>query len=434
MRLLFLTQWFDPEPGHFRGLPLARALQDRGHDVTVITGYPNYPGGKIYSGYRQRPFFSEVMDGVTVHRVPLFPSHGSSAIGRVLNYTSFTLSLSTLGLVRAPKTDICYVYHPPPTIGFAAMLHKALRRTRFVYHIADMWPESVIESGMLRRGRASKVIAGAINAWCRLVYAQADAITVLSPGFKRMLVQRGVPAEKVRVVYNWSDDSALAPMERDETLAVGLGMADRFNVVYAGNFGPLQNLQTLIDAANRLRDLPNIQIVLAGSGQMEESLKQHATRTGAENVRFLPRRPQTEMAAVNALADVLYISLRDKRFLRATIPGKTQVVLASGVPALVAARGDAADLVQSSGGGVACASEDPEEIAASVRTLYAMSADERKAMGERGRQFYLTHLSLSAGTQSMETIFHSILNEHSRSRISGRIGPDIPDGRSGELS
>src|SRR5205809_7924688 len=187
MRTIFLTQWFDPEPGAIRGLPLARWLTARGHDVRVLTGVPNYPGGRVYPGYRMRLWQREVMDGVSVLRVPLYPSHDTSPVGRVANYTSFALSAATLGAALIGRGDVAYVYHPPATVGLPAVVLTALRGVPFVYHIADMWPEAVVASGMLGDNAARRVVERLLAGWCRLTYGRAGALSVLSPGFKRLL-------------------------------------------------------------------------------------------------------------------------------------------------------------------------------------------------------------------------------------------------------
>ena len=151
MRIVLLSQWFDPEPGATKGLPLAKWLEERGHTVKVLTGFPNYPGGKVYDGYAIRPWQRQTMDGINVLRVPLYPSHDRSAAGRIANFTSFAVSAATIGTAMIGPADVGYVYHPPPTIGLAAVAMKMLRRIPFAYHIADMWPDTVFESGMKTR-------------------------------------------------------------------------------------------------------------------------------------------------------------------------------------------------------------------------------------------------------------------------------------------
>ena len=406
MRLLFLTQFFDPEPGAIRGLPLARWLARRGHAVRVVTGFPNYPGGRLYPGYRLRWRRWEVRDGVAVLRVPLYPSHSRSAVGRIANYTSFALAASTIGLALAGPADVAYVYHPPATVGLPGLVLKALRGLPMVYHIADMWPESVVHSGMAGHGLCRAALARMISSWCAVVYRASDAITVLSPGFRRMLAERGVPGEKISVIYNWADD-VFQPLARDDRLAVELGLAGRFNVLYAGNLGAFQGLETVIRAAALLKEYPQIQLVLAGTGQHELALRNLARQTAAP-VLFLGARPYGEMPRINALADVLLVHLKDLPFFAHTIPSKTQVALASGRPVLMAVRGDAAELVARAGAGLLCEPENPQALAAAVLEFFRMPEEQREAMGRRGREFYLREMSLDLAGQRMEELFGQV--------------------------
>lgn len=409
MRVLLLSQWFDPEPGATKGLPLAKWLQGRGHEVKVLTGFPNYPGGKVYDGYKIKPWQRQEMDGVPVLRVPLYPSHDTSAKGRILNFSSFALSAATIGAAGIGGADVGYVYHPPPTIGLAAMSLKLFRRIPFVYHIADMWPDTVMESGMVAPGPKRDRMEKWINRWCNLVYRQAAAITVLSPGFKDILIARGVPAEKIHVIYNWTDEGAFHPSEPDMKLAAELGLAGRFNVVYAGNLGPMQNLETAIHAAKLVeQDRPDIQVVIAGTGHEEDKLRALAKQLDAKNVLFLGRRQYWEMTAINAIADVLLVHLRDLPFFAATIPGKTQVALASGRPALMAVAGDAAELIETAGAGRACPPENPDAMAAAMRALHDLPAEERAQMGRNAADFYQREISLEVGGARTESLLASV--------------------------
>jgi glycosyltransferase involved in cell wall biosynthesis len=197
MRILMLTQWFDPEPT-FKGLTFAKALRERGHEVEILTGFPNYPGGKVYPGYRIRPFQREVMEGIPVIRVPLYPSHDNSAIRRVANYATFALSAAAIGTAAVKPADVMYVYHPPATVAFPAMLIGSIRRIPFVYDIQDLWPDTLGATGMVN----NKSLLKMVGRWCRWTYRAAARIVVLSPGFKELLVARGVPREKIEVIYN----------------------------------------------------------------------------------------------------------------------------------------------------------------------------------------------------------------------------------------
>jgi len=408
MRILLLSQWFDPEPGATKGLPLAKWLQGRGHEVKVLTGFPNYPGGKVYEGYRIRPWQRQVMDDVPVLRVPLVPSHDSSARNRILNYTSFAASATMIGGPAIGPADVCYAYSPPPTVGLPAVALKKTRGIPFLYHIADMWPDTVVESGMMAPGRKLETMEKYINVWCNFVYRQAAAITVLSPGFKEILVERGVPEEKIHVIYNWTDEDAFFPKAPDMELAKELGLLDRFNIIYAGNLGPMQNLETTVRAAKLLEHLPEIQLVICGTGHEEEKLKTLAKEIGADNVRFIGRRQYWEMNEINAIADGLLVHLKDLPFFSSTIPGKTQVSLASGRPTIMAVAGDAASLIEQAEAGFACTPEDPAAMAEAMRRLYETPPEDRQRMGSNAADFYNSTLSLQIGASRTEEILQQI--------------------------
>jgi glycosyltransferase involved in cell wall biosynthesis len=414
VKLLLLSQWFHPEPGALRALPLARVLQAQGDQVRVLTGFPNYPGGQLYPGYRMRPHTRECIDGVETHRVALYPSHSASAAGRMANYLSFALTSSLWGVPLARWADVIYLVHPPPAALGPVAFGGLWRRCPLVLNIPDLWPDSVAWSGMADQGWKGGMIH-ALDWWCRVVYRRSAAITVLSPGFRRLLVERGVPEEKVHVIYNWTEEDLYRPLPRDPRLAVELGMAgDHVHFMYAGNLGALQGLETLLYAAQRLQHLPGLRLVLIGTGQREAALRQLAEELQLRNVLFLARRPATEMPAIQALADVLVVHLRDLPMFNATIPSKTQVALASGKPLVMAVRGDSADLVAAAGAGVTCEPENPAALACAMERLYHLSAAEREDMGRRGRQYYLDHMSLELGAAATRRVLMAASTQGAR--------------------
>lgn len=408
LRVIIVAMTYDPEPGMLRGLPFARWLKQKGYEVKVLTAFPNYPLGRLYDGYRMRPWQREEIEGIPVLRVPIYPSHDTRAIKRIATYTTFALSAATIGASLIGGADVVYLYDPPPTTGLAALVIRLLHRIPVVHHIGDLWPESVTESGMIPPGRLNRTVGSLLGAWCRFLYRRAALITVLSPGFKRALVERGVPPEKVRVVYNWTDEATFHPVPRDEALAEELGFSGRFNFVYAGNLGPFQGIETIIRAAALVRDDARIQVVIIGTGPVEGELKALAEELGARNVRFIPFRPYGDMPRINALADALLVHLRDFPFMAVTIPSKTQVALASGRPMLVGLRGDAADLVRQAGAGVVVSPDDPRAMAEGMRRLARATPDELAAMGRGGRQYYLDHLSLEVAGNQMDEIFRAV--------------------------
>jgi glycosyltransferase involved in cell wall biosynthesis len=404
MRILMLTQWFNPEPV-FKGLTFAKELARRGHEVEVLTGFPNYPGGEIYDGYRNRLYQREVMDGIPILRVPIYPSHDSSSFKRILNYGSFALSAATIGAALVKPADVMYVYQPI-TIGFAAAVIKHIRRVPFVIDIQDLWPDYLPATGMINNPKALWMI----DLWCRFVYREANKVTVLSPGFRKSLVERGVPPEKVEVIYNWCDEDQVdLSKEPDEELARSTGMNGRFNIVFAGTMGKAQALDSVLDAARIVAaKYPQIQFVFIGGGVEVPLLKSRAMDMGLTNTLFLPRRPLSEIGQLLKLADVQLIHLKDDPLFSTTVPSKTQTSLAVGRPILMGVRGDAASLVEAAKAGISCNPQDPHSIAEAVSKLFEMPRTALEEMGRNARQYYFEELSLKVGVDKFEAIFSEI--------------------------
>ncbi|WP_257314211.1 glycosyltransferase family 4 protein [Geothrix fuzhouensis] len=401
MRILLLTQYFDPEP-MLKGLPFAKELVRQGHEVEVLTGFPNYPGGEFYPGYRLRLFQREVIDGITVLRVPLYPSHDAGGFRRMANYLSFASAAAILGpwIVRRP--DVIYAYHGHAPIGFPAWIIGLVRRAPFVLDIQDLWPDSIMASGMLPV--RFKGLVPMVAAWCRFMYRRATKIAVLSPGFKKVLVSRGVPEGKVEVIPNWCDEIQTQPgVIRPDEAAL---MEGRFNVVMAGNMGKMQGLDVVLDAAQMLSIIePAIQFVLVGGGVEQPYLQARAASLGLTNVLFLPRRPVQEIGALLHRAEALLVHLKNDPLFAITIPSRTQTYLAIGCPILCGVRGDGADLVRESGAGFYFEPEHPESLVEAVLALHRLPPEARAKLGDRGRHFYAERLSIEVGTEAFLALF-----------------------------
>lgn len=400
-RVLLLTQWFDPEPT-FKGLVFARELVRQGFEVEVITGFPNYPGGKVYPGYRVKLIQKDVIDGVTVTRVPLYPSHDKGAKGRILNYASFAASSLFYGLFFAKKADVMYAYHPPLTVGVTAALLRCFRRIPVVYDIQDMWPDTLRATGMFSNERALKLVSKV----CDWVYKHVDHIVVLSPGFRRLLIERGVPSAKVDVIYNWCAEDSIADRSRD--LPAGFP-SEGFRVLFAGNMGKAQALPSVLEAAEILsHEAPTARLVFLGGGVEVDRLKEMAERMGLGNVSFLPAVPMNEVGMYLGAADALLVHLKKDPLFRITIPSKTQAYMAAGKPIVMGVDGDAADLVREGKCGCVAESENPRSIADAVMKLMCISVEQREEMASRSKAFYMERLSLRAGVAAFGEIFKKI--------------------------
>lgn len=410
MRILLLSQWFDPEPS-LKGLAFARALVARGHEVEVLTGFPNYPGGKVYPGYRVRPWRRETKDGIRINRVALYPSHDRSGLKRMANYLSFALCASLFGpwLVRRP--DVVYAYHPPLTTSLPAWTLKLTKRAPVVYDIQDLWPDTLGATGMVRDG----LLVRALGRWAGWAYRMVDRVVVLSPGFKRRLVERGVPPEKVDVVLNWND-ARQEPTAPNLAFAREHGLTERFTVMFAGSLGPAQALDAVLDAAKLC---PEADFAFVGAGFERARLEARARDEGLANVRFLGQQPMEAMGGILPLADALLVHLRDDPLFEITIPSKTQAYLACGVPVIMAVRGDAADLVREAGAGPVVPPEDAAALAEAVRGLAAMLPAERKRMGERGRAYYERRLAMDVGVAAFEAAFEKAVGARGKRALEG---------------
>lgn len=384
MRLLYLTQWFDPEPGVIKGPRFVRALEAAGYAVTVVTGFPNYPLGRLYPGYRMRPMLRETIDGVSVVRLPLYPSHDSSSLRRAMTFLSFCVSALVYCLVRRARyPTVAYVYHPPITVGLAAALTGLVRRLPFVLDIQDLWPDTIAATGM--RGR--RWIPRLLDPVCRFVYRRAAAIIVQSAGMRRALIARGVPAAKITVVRNWADLD-LIPAVPARPSPEGL------TIVYGGNFGRAQALGTVIDAAalieQRRRD---IRILLYGAGIDATMLRARTERAGISMLTFHDRVPRRDIAAVFARADALLLHLAADPLFEITIPSKTQVYLAMGRPIVAGIAGAAADLLRESRAALVVPPQDAAALAEAICAMADLPPGRREAMGRDGQRFWRRHLS-----------------------------------------
>ncbi|MGV3617330.1 MAG: glycosyltransferase family 4 protein [Fimbriimonas sp.] len=416
MRILMVMQFFDPEP-FFKALPFAEALVAQGHEVDVLTGAPNYPFGVLYPGYKTRLFQRESMGKVTVNRVYSYPTHDRSALRRSLGFLSFALTAALLGPWVVKKPDVIYVCHTATTLGIVASIVGFFRKCPFVYDIQDLWPDSITASGMFPYPK----LIGLIDKVCRWTYRRANRIVVISKGFKETLIARGVPPAKIDVIYNWCDEAKLQPVPPDEAYARALNLGGEFTVVYTGNLGEVQGLESVLDAAKLVeKRRPDIQFVFAGTGTRADALAERAK--DQPNVHFLGRLDYEEMPRLYAIADALLVHLKDDPLFAITVPSKTQAYLHAGRPVIIGVRGNAAELVTEAGAGLACDPEDPEAIADAVLDMASRTPEERTAMGIAGQEFYHREMSFAFGVRRFETIFREMAKSPSEPSLAGSRG------------
>jgi colanic acid biosynthesis glycosyl transferase WcaI len=389
MRVLILSHYYDPEPVP-KPSDLARALTERGHSVSVLTGFPNYPSGKLYDGYRLRLFERSEVDGVPVMRAYEYPDHGKRVRGRLLNYGSLVVSMA-LAIPRLQGADVMYVWHPPLTIGVAAWLVSRFRGIPFVYDVQDIWPESAVLSGILKPGFLVRLI----SRLEKFVYARASHILVVTEGARDNLLGKGVERGKISVMPHWIDEGLFESVPQADVRRIRdqYGWGDRFIVLFGGNLGLVQGLDMVIAAAKFL-DGARTRIVLVGDGSDRQRLQALAVSLGVgDRVQFIDYQPMSAMPAFMAAADALLVHLKRSELSRYVIPTKTFAYLAAARPIVMAMEGAASDLVTAAGAGIVIAPDDPPLLARTIDALADMETAERTRLGENGRSYLRTHFS-----------------------------------------
>jgi len=396
MRIGYITQWFPPEPGTHVAAGIATGLAERGHEVDVITGFPNYPMGRIMPGWKQQSYLrEEYAPGVTLHRSPLYASHDKSAVHRMGNYLSFAASATMTANLRVPRPDAWLVYSSPATAAVPALLARRGRRAPICLHMQDLWPDSVTGSHFVE-GRTLKAMERALHVFTDASYRVASRIGVIAPSMEHILVDRGVPADKIRWVPNWSDGTQVA--DSSERRALGLPEGPLF--LYAGNLGTLQGLLPLVEA---FKEVPEAQLVLMGDGIEKDELTRAAQAAPAGNVHIHDSVPSEVVGRHLGAADVLVVSLQDSPLLRATMPSKVQSSLAAGKPILVHGAGDVADVVTDSGAGMAVTPGNHREVAHGIRTL-ATTPETWGRRGAAARRHYENIFAPDVGLSRLESM------------------------------
>lgn len=396
LRVTFVTQWFAPEPVTVP-VWMARALRRLGADVRVLTGIPNFPTGRVEPGYRAIRSFREVIDGTTVFRTPLYPSHDSSPVRRIANYLSWAVTSTARGRRAFTGADVALVYSSPATAASAAMWNMRRRGVPYVVVVQDLWPDSIFASGFLNRPLVRRLVEPVVGAAAVKSYTDAARVVVISPGMRDLLAARGVDPARIDVIYNWVDEELMVPKSPHGRLKERLGIPhDAFLLMYGGAHGPAQALGVVVDAFDELtRRGAHAHLVLVGNGIEKELLRTKAAHL--PTVHFLDPVPVAEMADLMAGADAQLVSLADDELFSVTMPSKVQSVLATGSAMLVVAPGDAAAVVVGAGAGMAANPGDPHHVADQVERLTALSDEELHAVRAASARLYRSEMSEDVG-------------------------------------
>ena len=381
MRLLVVTQYFWPEG--FRINDLVAELVRRGHEVTVLTGLPNYPDGAVFPAYRANPRNFSGFSGANVVRVPMLP-RGQGGVWLILNYLSFAVSASLFGPLnlRGRPFDAIFVYEPSPiTVGIPAIVMRWLKKAPIAFWVLDLWPQSLEAVGAVK----SPIVLKLVSRLVGFIYNNCDLILAQSRSFVPQIAS--YLDDDQRVVYFPSWAEVIDPPEHALPAPEVPASPDSFDIVFAGNVGEAQDFPTLLDAAKLLVDAP-VRWLVVGDGRKADWVRSEIIRRNLENkVIMLGRYPIERMPSFFNQADALLVSLKSDPIFALTIPAKLQTYLAAGLPILAALDGVGADVVHASGAGFAVAAGDAAGLARAIRRLMALDPTERQEMGRRGRRY-----------------------------------------------
>lgn len=405
MNIIISSFVYRPEQTGFRPHDLAAGLTELGHDVIAVTGLPSYPHGHIYQGYHLRIWQWEEMDGVKVLRLPYVGNRSRASFVRISSYAYFSFLSSIASLLQQKKPTIIWTNQ----IGYPGLWLKMLRKINWVHEIQDLWPEWGQSANIGMKEWMFKIL----EKQQMNIYSSADRITVISKGFQSWLIEKGVQAEKIKIIPNWADQKQYKPLLRDKELGDCEKLQGYFNVIYTGNIGSAQALAVVLKAAEKLKDLKDLQFVFIGEGFEKNMLAEMAQEMGLRNIRFIGQRPTELISKYLAWADVLFLHLKDDPLYHINIPSKTYSYLASGRPILAAIAGDVSELIQECKAGISIPSENPDALATALRRLYSMPVNNREKMGENARQAVIKKFDRMKLVREYEKMFRSIILENS---------------------
>ncbi|MGB8013831.1 MAG: glycosyltransferase family 4 protein [Terriglobales bacterium] len=395
VKILYVSQYFPPEMGApaARAAELSRHWARMGHEVTVLTGFPNHPTGVVPEEWRprlRRLRYAEIVDGVRVVRTWLWPLPNRKAHERIRNYASFCLSAAITGLAL-PKPDVVIATSPQLLVALSGWWLAWWKRVPFVFEVRDLWPESLAAVGA---GSEATLLYRTLREIARFLYRQADRVVVVTPAFKDHLMRHcNVPAEKISIIQNGVEADLFRLDPEASEMRKQLKLEGRFLICYIGTMGNAHGLQTLIAAAEELqKTCPSAMFLLIGEGAEKENVVKLAAARGLNNIQFLGQQPRERIPVYVSAADLCLVMLRKSELFKTVIPTKLLEYMACERPVIVAVDGQARQIVEEAGAGVFV---EPEDSQALVRAIVDLeeNPEQRRQMGASGRQYIVNKSS-----------------------------------------
>lgn len=395
MKILYISQYFPPEMGApaARVSELAQRWAQSGHDVTVLTGFPNHPNGIIRPEYRKsfrHVIFREQIRDVNVVRSWLLPLPNRRPMERMLNYSSFLASAVVTGsFLGAP--DAVIASSPQLLVGLAGWWISRLKRVPFIFEVRDLWPESLVAVGV---GNANSVLHHSLARIAAFLYHKADHIVVVTPAFREFLVRRWhIPAEKISVVPNGVETKIFTPRFADHDLRKSLGSDGKFVASFIGTMGLAHGLNTLIEAAERFQKAePDVLFMLVGEGADRERITAIAQAKGLSNIRFVPQQLREKVPDYIAASDACLVLLKKSEVFETVIPTKMLEFMSCAKPVILGVRGQAREMIECSRAGLCI---EPENVDQLCDAILRLRKEEwlRESLGRNGREYIIRHLS-----------------------------------------
>lgn len=380
MRVLVVSQYFWPE--NFRVNDMVKEWVQRGYHVTVLTGVPNYPDGRVFDAFREHPGNFSTYEGARVLRVPML-ARGKGGVRLMLNYISFVIGGVVFGpsRLRGEIFDVIFVYEPSPvTVGLPAIWLGKIKRVPVVFWALDLWPETLAALGVVRSPRLLSWVGHMVS----LIYNRCTLVLGQSRGFLNNIAKYCANKQKIRYFPSWAED-VFTGTNVERAVEVPC-LAGAFNIVFAGNVGEAQDMPSILDAAEHLKNNHTIRWIIVGDGRKSEWLQSEVLKRGLQDRVLLPGRfPVERMPSFYAHADALLVSLKRDPVFSMTIPGKVQSYLMAGIPLVGMLDGEGAAVIQEANAGLVCAAGDGAGLAQIILKMAAMQAQERHQLGENGR-------------------------------------------------
>ncbi len=403
MRIIIYSYNYYPEPIGIAPLmtELAEGLVKRGHEVRVVTGMPNYPERKIYPGYQGKLYMTELRNGVAIQRSYVLVRPRPNLLERIVLDASFVVS-SFIHALRGKRPDVVFLTSPPLPIAVSAALLGWLHRCPVILNLQDIIPEAAIHVGLLKNKKLIWVFEGLE----KFAYRTATKISIIADQFAQNLINKGVPAKKLITIPNWVDTDLIRPLPNENSyFRTNYQLEGKFVLMYSGNIGLTQGLETVVKAAKLLVHVPDLMVVIVGEEKAIGRLQKFAKDLGANNVVVAPFQPREKLPEMLAAMDVGLV-IQKQNVIAFNLPSKIQPILASGRPiiASVPLNGTAADVVRSSGGGLVVPPEDVNALAGAMWELYK-DREKAKHLGESGRTYALKNYSFQQALDTYESLF-----------------------------